>query len=50
MDFCQAGARQGGDETQTRGGGREGLVGIILYHLTRLGARQKEDINLLTTP
>jgi hypothetical protein len=34
MDFCQAGARQGGDEAEAGGGGREGLEEIILYHLT----------------
>jgi hypothetical protein len=34
MDLCQASARQGGDETEVGGGGREGLEGIILYHLT----------------
>jgi hypothetical protein len=49
MDFCQAGSRQGGDETEAGGGG-EGLVWIISYHLTGLGMRQKEDINPVTTP
>ncbi len=29
MNFCQAGARQGGDEAEA-GGGEEGLEGIIL--------------------
>jgi hypothetical protein len=42
MDFCQAGARQGGDEAKAGGGG-EGLGGIILYHLTGLGTGQKVD-------
>ncbi len=49
MDFCQAGARQGGDEAEAGGEG-EGLDGIILYHLTRWGTRQKGDINPVTTP
>jgi hypothetical protein len=49
MDFCHAGARQGGDEAKAGGGG-EGLEGIISYHLTRLGGRQKWDINPVTTP
>ncbi len=49
MDFCQAGARQGGDEAEAGGGG-EGLEGIILFHLTGLVTRQKEDRNPVTTP
>ncbi len=49
LGFCQAGARQGGDEGEAGGGG-DGLEGIILYHLTGLGGRQNEDINPLTTP
>ncbi len=43
MDFCQAGAKQGGDEAEAGGGG-EGLEGLILYHLTGWGTTQKEDI------
>ncbi len=31
MGFCQAGARQGGDEVEAGGGG-EGLEGIISFH------------------
>jgi hypothetical protein len=31
-------------------GGGEGLEGIISHYLTRLGSRQKEDINPVTTP
>jgi hypothetical protein len=49
MDFCQAGARQGGDEAEAGGEG-EGLEGIILYHLTGWGTGQKGDINPVTTP
>ncbi len=50
MDFCQAGARQGGDDAEAGGGGGEGLEGIILYYLTGLGTRKKGDINPVTTP
>jgi hypothetical protein len=49
MDFCQAGARQEGDEREAGGGG-EGLEGLISYHLTGLGTGQKGDINPVTTP
>jgi hypothetical protein len=49
MDFCQAGARQGGDEAKAGGGG-EGLEGLISYYLTGWGTGQKEDINPVTTP
>ncbi len=49
MGFCQAGARQGGDEAEAGGGG-EGLERIILYYLTGLGMRKKGDINIVTTP
>jgi hypothetical protein len=40
MDFCQAGARQGEDKAEAGGGG-EGLVRIILFHMTGLGGIQK---------
>jgi hypothetical protein len=49
MGFCQASARQGGDEAEAGGGG-EGLEGRTSYHLTGLGARKKGDINPVTTP
>jgi hypothetical protein len=49
MNFCQANARQGGDEAEV-GGGEEGLEGIISYHLTGLGGRQKGDKNPVTSP
>jgi hypothetical protein len=49
LDFCQAGARQGGDEAEAGGGGG-GLEEIILYYLTGLGTRKKGDINPVTTP
>jgi hypothetical protein len=49
MDFCQAGAGQEGNEAEAGGEG-EGLEGIILYHLTELGMRQKRDLNPVTTP
>ena len=42
--FCQAGARQGGDEAEAGGGG-EGLEGIISYHMTGLGGIQKGHIS-----
>jgi hypothetical protein len=47
MDFCQAGARQGGDKAEAGGGG-EGLVRIILYYMTGWGTSQKGDINPVT--
>ena len=49
MDFYQAVARQGGDKAEAGGGG-EGLEWKITYHLTRLGERQKGDINPVTAP
>jgi hypothetical protein len=47
MDFCQAGARQGGNGA-VAGGGGERLEGILLYHLTGSGTGQKGDINPVT--
>jgi hypothetical protein len=49
MGFCQAGARQRGDEAEAGRGG-EGLEGIILYYMRGWGTRQKGDINPVTTP
>jgi hypothetical protein len=43
MDFFQAGVRQEGDEAEAGGGG-EGLEGILSFHMSGLGMRQKEDI------